>query len=176
MPKSLKKGLFEMKRLCLIFILLLLLSLTGCEKKPATTAPKELFQVTDKVTNDGVQVGDGPEQFIDAYEDYLIQVAYNNLESSYVVMDIDEIPYEEDISTIIANFFVDGKPISEEDLCEENNVKPTQLYALLSSSAYLREHNVVYRYLRFRWAGGLIADIQSDELNYNETYEMPRIQ
>ncbi len=162
-----------MKKLFLTLLLLLLL--TGCGKKPAATAPEELFHIADGMTADGIRPGDEPEQFIDAYEDYLIQVAYNNLESNYVVMDIDKIPYKEDISTMIANFFVDDKPVSEEELCRENNVKPTQLYALLSSSSYLREHNVVYRYLRFRWADGRIVDIQSDELNYNETYETPRL-
>lgn len=163
-----------MKRSCLLLPLLLLL-LTGCGKEPAATAPEELFQVTDGVTADGVRSGDTPKQFIDAYKDYTIQVAYNNLESSYVVMDIDKIPYKEDISTMIANFFVDGEPVSEKELCEENNVQPTQLYALLSSPEYLRDHNVVYRYLRFRWADGLISGVQSDELNYNETYETPQI-
>lgn len=163
-----------MKRLCFTAVLLLLF-LTGCEKKPAVTAPEELFQIVDGVTAGGVREGDGPEQFIEAYKGYTIQVAYNNLESSYVIMDIDEIPYEKDISTIIANFFVDDKPVSEEELCRENKVKPTQLHALISSPAYLRSHNVVYRYLRFSWADGLIDRIQSDELNYNETYETPRI-
>ncbi len=163
-----------MKRLCLIFSFFLLF-LAGCGKKTVATAPKELFQVTDGVTADGVRPGDEAKQFIDAYKDYTIQVAYNNLESSYVVMDIDKIPYKEDISTMIANFFVDGESVSEEELCEENNVQPTQLYALLSSPEYLRSHNVVYRYLRFRWADGRVASVQSDELNYNETYETPRI-
>ena len=65
--------------------------------------------------------------------------------------------------------------MSEEELCAENKVEPTQLYALLSSSAYLREHSVVYRYLRFTWADGSISRIQSDELNYNETYETPTL-
>ena len=100
-----------MKRLCLIFSLLLLL-LTGCGKKPAATAPEELFQVNGGVTADGVSAGVAPMQFIDAYKYYTVQVAYNNLESSYVVMDIDKIPYKEDVSTMIANFFVDSEPIS----------------------------------------------------------------
>lgn len=163
-----------MKRLGCIAVLLLLL-LTGCERKPEATAPRELFQLDDGATADGVRTGDRPEQFIDAYRNYTIQVAYNDQESDYVVMDIDKIPYSENISTMIANFFVDGEPVSEEALCEENKIKPAQLYALLSSSAYLREHSVVYRYLRFSWTDGAISRIQSDELNYNETYETPRL-
>lgn len=164
-----------MKKLFFAAALLLLL-LTGCEKKPADIAPEKLFQVSGGVTADGVSVGDGPEQFIEAYKGYTIQAAYNNLESSYLVMDIDAIPYEKDISTIIANFFIDGDPVSEEELCEENNVKPTRLHDLLSSVSYLRSHDVIYRYLRFRWENGRIADIQPGELNYNETYEIPRLQ
>ena len=158
---------------CLAALLILLL--TGCEKKPADTAPEELFEVTAGVTAAGIKAGDGPEEFIGAYRDYTVQVAYNSLESSYLIMDIDRIPYQDDISSIIANFFIDGEPVSENDLCEENRVAPTQLYALLSSPAYLRDHDVIYRYLRFRWEGGRISDIQSGELNYNETYETPRL-
>lgn len=163
-----------MKRLFCAAALFALL-LTGCEKQPADVAPAELFLVTGGVTADGVQPGDGPEQFISAYRDYTIQAAYHDLESSYLVMDIDKIPYEENISTIIANFFVDGKPVSEEELCRENKVKPAQLYALLSSPSYLRSHDVIYRYLRFDWSGGVITDIEPGELNYNETYETPQI-
>lgn len=163
-----------MKRLCLIVVLLALL-LTGCGKEPKATAPKELFQLNNGVTAEGVRTGDGSKAFIDAYRDYTIQVAYNDQASSYVVMDIDKIPYSDNISTMIANFFVDGEPVSEEALCKENKVEPTQLYALLSSPAYLREHSVVYRYLRFTWTDGKISGIQSDELNYNETYETPTL-
>lgn len=154
---------------------ILFLLLTGCEKRPAEIAPEKLFEVTGGVTADGIQAGDGREKFISAYSGYTIQVAYDNLESSYLIMDIDKIPYQEDISTIIANFFIDGHPISERDLCRENRVEPTQLYALLSSSSYLHEHDVLYRYLRFEWSGGEIVDIEPGELNYNETYETPRL-
>ena len=36
-----------------------------------------------------------------------------------------------------------------------------------------RKHEVIYRYLDFDWKGGYIADISSEELNYNETFETP---
>lgn len=153
----------------------LFLLLTGCEKMPAEIAPEELFEVTGGVTANGIQAGDGREQFISAYSDYTIQVAYDNPGSSYLIMDINKIPYQEDISAIIANFFIDGQPVSERELCTENNVEPTQLYALLSSSSYLHEHDVLYRYLRFEWSDGKIVSIEPGELNYNETYETPRL-
>ena len=70
------------------------------EKKPADTAPEELFEVTAGVTAAGIKAGDGPEEFIGAYRDYTVQVAYNSLESSYLIMDIDRIPYQDDISSM----------------------------------------------------------------------------
>ncbi|MCD7818601.1 MAG: hypothetical protein LUH07_06075 [Lachnospiraceae bacterium] len=91
-----------------------------------------------------------------------------------MVMSINEIPYDENISTLIANFFIDDEAISEEDICEENDIEESDLYDLLSSSSYLRAHDVIYRYLRFTWENSEITDIDSGELNYNETYEVPR--
>ena len=88
-------------------------------------------------------------------------------------MSIKEIPYQDSISTMIANFFVNGKPVSEETLCEDNNVPPSGLHSLLSSPDYLRKHEVIYRYLRFSWENGAIDEIESEELNYNETFETP---
>lgn len=161
------------KLLYVLFFSLLLLS--GCEKKSADIAPASLFEMDGETTAGGISPGDGKKEFIKAYKGYTIQVAYNNLDSNYLVMSIEDIPYEDEISTMIANFFVDGKPVTEETLCAENDIKPDQLYELLSSSSYLRQHEVLYRYLRFSWEDSVITAIDSDALNYNETFETPCI-
>lgn len=162
------------KLLYIIFFSLLLLS--GCEKKTAEIAPAALFVMAGNTTAAGVQPGDDADAFIKAYKDYTIQVAYSDLDSNYLVMSIEDIPYEDPISTMIANFFINGTPVSEEDLCEENDIEPSGLHELLSSAAYLRSHEVIYRYLRFRWEDGVITEIESEELNYNETFEVPYIE
>lgn len=161
-----------MKKLLYITLFSLLL-LSGCEKKTAEFAPAELFVLEDGSTSAGISPGDGKDDFVRAYRDYTIQVAYNDLESNYLVMSIRDIPYEDPISTMIANFFINGEPVSEEALCEQNDVSPADLHTLLSSSDYLRGHEVIYRYLRFSWEDGVIAEIESQELNYNETFETP---
>lgn len=163
-----------MKKLLYILLFSLLL-LSGCEKKSADIAPAELFEMNGETTADGVKPGDGRAEFIDAYDGYTIQVAYSNLSSSYLVMSIDDIPYQDEISTMIANFFIDGEPVSEETLCEDNEIEPEALHSLLSSFSYLREHEVLYRYLRFTWKDGKIIRIDSDALNYNETFDTPPI-
>ncbi|MDO4323786.1 MAG: hypothetical protein Q4C61_14815 [Lachnospiraceae bacterium] len=161
-----------MKKLLYIIVLSLLL-LSGCEKKTAETAPASLFEMTGDTTAAGIKPGDGREDFIKAYKDYTIQVAYSDLESNYLVMSINDIPYKDPIFTMIANFFINGEPVSETELCEKNSVTPSNLHSLLSSASYLREHEVIYRYLLFRWRDGVITGIESDELNYNETFETP---
>ena len=101
-----------MKRL-LFLILSSLIFLSGCQKNQIKIAPAALFVMDGGTTNDGVSVGDSKKAFIDAYSSYEVQVAYSNQPSGYLVMSIDEIPYEKHISTLIATLFIDGEPVSE---------------------------------------------------------------
>jgi hypothetical protein len=141
-------------RLSLVLLSFVLL-LSGCSRQSADVAPASLFELSGDVTSAGVQPGDDPETFIKAYKNYTIQVAYNDVASSYLTMSIDEIPYDRPISAMIANFFIDDEPVSEDTLCKQNDVSPSELYSLLSSTAYLQQHDVIYRYLRFQWTNRL---------------------
>ena len=163
-----------MKKL-LYTVLFAVVLLSGCEKNTARTAPASLFLMDGDSTSAGIRIGDNSKAFANAYRDYTIQVAYSEQASNYVIMSMNKIPFDEKISTIIANFFVDGKPVSETQLSKDNNVKLSELHPLLSSPEYLQQHDVVYRYLSFRWENGVIVNIVSDELNYNETFETPRL-
>lgn len=163
-----------MKKL-LYMILLSLFLLSGCEKKVQEITPAKLFVMDGTATADGIKAGDGPEEFKAAYRRYPIQVAYDEIESSYLRMEIDEIPYEDPISTIITGLFVDGKPASAEKLCQKHEISSSELHSLLSSHDYLRKHEVIYRYMIFSWKDGRITDIASEELNYNETFETPTL-
>lgn len=163
-----------MKKLLYILLFAVLL-LSGCEKNPAKFAPASLFLMDGDSTAAGIRIGDGPKAFRKAYKDYTVQVAFTGQSSSYRVMSIEKIPYDENISTIIANFFIDGEPVSEDWLCKKNGVDLGGLHELLSSTEYLQKHDVIYRYLSFRWENGAITDIASEELNYNETFETPRL-
>lgn len=164
-----------MKKLLYILLFSTLL-LTGCEKNFARPAPASLFFMDGDATSSGIRPGDGKSAFIRAYRDYPIQVAYSDMESNYHSMPIRNIPYDDNISTMIASLFIDGTPVLEQTLCSENDIKPEQLHAFLSDPKYLRLHDVVYRYLNFSWENGLITDIESGELNYNESFDTPRLE
>lgn len=161
-----------MKKFLYIAIFIPLL-LSGCEKKMVAPAPASLFQMNDETTDSGISAGDNREDFIKAYKNYTIQVAYRDSPSNYLVMSIEDIPYEDPISTMIANFFINGKPVSVRQLCEDNDLESSELHKFLSAPSYLRRHEVIYRYLTFDWEDGYITDIDSGELNYNETFETP---
>ncbi len=159
-------------------VLALALILTGCENYTAETktVPAEVFIVEDGVTHDGIKRGDGPEDFKNAYGDYPVQVAYNDTAySGYTEMSLKKIPFDENISTLVAGIFVDGEPFSEAELAKENEIEEADLPELLSSPEYLRAHEVEYLCLRFTWEDGAITDIDSVELNYNESYDVPRL-
>ena len=127
-----------------------------------------------EATAAGVCPGDGPEEFKAAYRVYTLQVAWNDAESNFMVMSPDQIPYDEEISTMIATLFIDGKPVDPEALCKEQDIQSDQIHDVLSSPDFLRKHDVIYRYLVFEWSDNEIVDIYSEELNYNETFETPR--
>ena len=164
-----------MKKLLYIAVFTILF-LSGCEKKSAVTAPAALFELHDGETAAGIKIGDGSRAFIDAYRDYPLQVAHEDSYTGYKVMSVQEIPFKDDISIVIANFFIDDESVSEEQICKEYDWEEASLHSNLSAPAYLREHDVVYRYLMFSWENGKITDIVSDELNYNETFETPRLE
>ncbi len=150
-----------------------LLLLTGCEKKSAILPSADFFLMQETMTADGVRPGDTSEKFTEIYGEYSVQVAFNHTASSYVSMSVRKIPFHEDISTMIGCFFIDGKPFSESMICEIYDTKLSEMHEHISSSEFLRSHEVEYRYLRFKWADGIITDIISSDLNYNETYEIP---
>ncbi len=123
----------------------------------------------------GVGIGDGPEEFRKAYSRYELMVAWNDTDSSYMVMSPREIPYEDDISILISTLFIDEEPVTAEEISEENNIDPEDVHAFISSADFLHAHDVIYRYLDFDWEDGKIADISSEELNYNESFEIPKL-
>ncbi len=160
-----KRLLFSAAFFCLV--------LTGCADEETAPAPKKLFQLTDGVTAAGVQAGDGEKEFREAYTGYEILVSSSGEDIPQEVMPIRRIPYNKKIATMIANFFIDSQPMSPEDICEKEQIDSGDLFDLLSSEEYLRSHEVIYRYLVFYWEDGVIQRIASEELNYNETYEVP---
>ena len=162
-----------MKKLLYIFLFAVLV-LSGCEKKQELLAPASLFVMNGEATAAGVCPGDGPEEFKAAYRDYTLQVAWNDADSTFMVMSADKIPYDEEISTMIATLFIDGKPVDPEVFCKEQGIQSDEIHDVLSSPDYLRKHDVIYRYLVFEWRDSEIVDIHSEELNYNETFETPR--
>lgn len=162
-----------MKKLLYIFLFSLLI-LSGCEKKQELLAPASLFVMKGDTTANGIRPGDGPDAFQAAYRDYTLQVAWNDAESNFMVMSADKIPYDDEISVMIATLFIDGKPVEPEAFCQEHDISSDEIHGLLSSPDYLRKHDIIYRYLVFEWNSGKIADISSEELNYNETFETPR--
>ena len=158
-----------MKKTALLFTALglILNLLTGCGKSTPllTAADYELDMETDK-TNRGVSIGDTPEAFLTAYGEYKIFTSVDG--GDYQMFPTDEIPFDTAITTLLPTFFIDGLPVDPDAFCEENEIEKADLLSFLSSEEYLRSHTVVYCYLTFTWENGIITDIQSSYMDYNE--------
>ena len=150
-----------------IIPLLTALILTGCGKETLllTEADYEL-NLTSNTTSKGIGIGDTSETFLEAYGDYNIETTIEG--GPYQALPNDEIPFTDSIKTILPTFFIDGLPMTIEQICEDNEIERKELLSLLSSEEYLQNHTVTYHYITFSWEDGAITDIRSEYMNYNE--------
>lgn len=141
--------------------------LAGCgAKTPLLTADDYILDSETDETSRGVAPGATPDAFLAAYGDYSLFTSVEG--GDYQALADDEIPFDSVITIVLPTFFVDGEPIAPDEFCRENEVETADLIAYLTSADYLNAHTAEYRYLTFTWENGLIADIQSAYMNYNE--------
>ncbi len=155
-----------MKKLFFIFLILIgFLTACGKEQPLLEAADYELNQSAN-TTRKGIGIGDTPEEFLAAYGDYDIETSIEY--GPFEAIAPDEIPFTDSIRTILPTFFIDGLPATIEQICTENEIERTGLLSLLSSDEYLQNHTVVYHYMIFTWDDGVITDIHSEFMDYNE--------
>lgn len=158
-----------MKRVYILmtaFILSLSL-LTACGKTtPLLAATDYELDLTTNTTSREVTIGDNAETFLAAYGTYKIFTSVDG--SDYQVLDTEEIPFDASVTLLLPTFFIDGLPTDLDLFCEENEIEKTELTALFSSNDFLSTHTVVYCYLLFTWENGVITDIRSEYMDYNE--------
>lgn len=143
--------------------------LAGCgENAPLLTAVDYELDVETTTTNKGISVGDTPESFLAAYGEYKIFTSVDG--QDYQVLPTEEIPFDSEsaVATLLPTFFIDGLPVDTDLFCEENEIEKADLLTFLSSEDYLKSHTVVYYYLLFTWEKGVIANIRSSYMDYNE--------
>lgn len=157
-----------MNRLSMFSVLLLvILLLTACGKEtPLLEAADYELNQNANTTRRGIGIGDTPEAFLEAYGEYDIETSIEY--GPYEALAPKDIPFTDSIRTILPTFFIDGVPATIEQICTENEIEPTELLSLLSSEEYLQNHTVIYYYMIFTWEDGIITDIHSEFMDYNE--------
>ncbi len=154
-------------------ISLLILCLASCilcacgEETPLLTLEDYKLDAENGSTSRGIKIGDDAGAFRAAYQDYMIFSAVEE-DTSYQFLPMDEIPFDTIHSIILPTFFIDGQPLDMELFCEENEIEPSDLLTFLTDDSYLASHKVVYRYLTFIWEDGVITDIRSESMDYNQ--------
>ena len=141
--------------------------LTGCkESAPLLTAEDYTLDTENNKTNRSVTLGDTSDTFLAAYGEYKIFTSVDG--SDYQMLAHEEIPFDSVVTTLLPTFFIDGLPIDPDAFCNENELEKSDLLNLLSSEDYLASHRVEYYYLIFTWENGVITDIRSEYMDYNE--------
>lgn len=151
----------------LLTALFLMTALSACGKEtPLLRAVDYELNLENNTTSKGIGIGDTPDAFLEAYGGYVIETSV--AQGPYQPLSEEEIPFTESIKTILPTFFIDGLPVTIEQICTENKVERTDLIAFLSSDEYLKDHTVAYHYMIFSWENGAITDIRSEYMDYNE--------
>lgn len=161
-----KKTIVSLLILCLASYLL-----CACgEETPLLTLEDYKLDAENGSTSRGVKIGDDAGTFRAAYQDYMIFSAVTDTtsETAYQFLAMDEIPFDTVETIILPTFFVDGQPLDMELFCEENEIEQSDLLSFLTDESYLANHKVVYRYLTFTWEEGVITDIRSESMDYNQ--------
>lgn len=154
--------------LILVFLGLTSYLLCACGKEtPLLTVEDYKLDAESGSTSRGVRIGDDAGAFQAAYQDYMIFSATADT-TQYQFLPVDEIPYDTALTLIIPTFFIDGLPIDTAQFCEENEIEQTDLISYLTAESYLANHKVVYRYLVFTWENGVITDIRTESMDYNQ--------
>lgn len=144
---------------------------TACgaaETVPLTTGDYELSYSDGVATSRGIHIGSTTEEFLDAYEDYDLEISIGGGAYEAFIAGETPIPFTDSTQTILPAFFIDGTAVSIGQVCTENEIERSELLSLLSSEEYLAEHEVEYYYMIFSWENGAVADIRTEYMNYNE--------
>lgn len=159
-----------MKKTIISLLILCLASYILCacgEETPLLTLDDYKLDAENGSTSRGVKIGDDAEAFRAAYQDYMIFSTVAE-DTDYQFLPMDEIPFDTVQSVLVPTFFIDGQPLNMELFCEENEIEQSNLLAFLTDESYLASHKVVYRYLAFLWEDGVITDIRSESMDYNQ--------
>lgn len=141
--------------------------LTACgESAPLLTANDYELDAQTNSTTRGIAPGDTPDAFLAAYGDYRFFTSVDG--GDYQMLTFEEIPSDSSVTTLLPTFVVDGQSVDPDAFCEENEIEKSALLTFLSSEDYLNSHTVEYYYLIFTWEQGIITDIRSEYMNYNE--------
>ncbi len=135
---------------------------------PLTMGDYELNYSDGIATSRGIHIGSTTEEFLDAYEDYDLEVSIGS--GAYEAFDAKKtpVPFTDSTQTILPAFFIDGTAATIEQICTENAIERSDLLSLLSSEEYLAEHEVEYYYMVFSWENGAVADIRTEYMDYNQ--------
>ena len=89
-------------------------------------------------------------------------------QTDYQFLPVEEIPFDTAASIILPTFFIDGLPVDMDQFCEDNEIEKADILSYLTDASYLAKHKVIYRYLVFTWKSGVITDIRSESMDYNQ--------
>ncbi len=156
------------RKLLSAIVMLMMFTVSACGGKETLLLEADDYELNTQSgkTSKGIAVGDNSEAFLNAYDGYDIFTVMDD--GSFVLLDPKEAFPADTSETILPTFYIDGSPLTIDQICKQNKIEKSSLIQTISSTDYLSEHTVGYYYLVFDWENGNITDISSEYLDFNE--------
>ncbi len=149
-------------------VILMMFTVSACGSKETLLLEADDYELNTQSgkTSKGIAVGDDFETFLNAYDGYDIFTVLDD--GSFVLLDPKEASPTDTTETLLPTFYIDGSPLTIDQICRQHKIEKSSLIQTISSADYLNEHTVGYYYLVFDWENGKILDIRSEYLDFNE--------
>ncbi len=149
-------------------VILMMFTVSACGSRESLLLEADDYELNTQSgkTSKGIAVGDDFETFLNAYDGYDIFTVLDD--GSFVLLDPKEASPTDTSETLLPTFYIDGNPLTIDQICKQNKIKKSSLIQTISSTDYLSDHTVGYYSRVFDWENGNIIDIRSEYLDFNE--------
>ena len=156
------------KYILYLMAIIVIISTIGCGSTKLELTSED-YNLSDNTTSKGITIGSSSDDFMNAYNGYIVDVWYADDNSNTAKeIKVNEVDYTKQSHIGLHTFFIDDKAINVNSFKKKNNIDSDLNSWFENNTEYLQKHSVVYKCLVFTFDNGIVNNIKYSEKNFNE--------
>ena len=156
------------KYILYLMAIIVIISTIGCGSTKLELTSED-YNLSDNTTSKGITIGSSSDDFMNAYNGYIVDVWYADDNSNTAKeIKVNEVDYTKQSHIGLHTFFIDDKAINVNSFKKKNNIDSDLNSWFENNTEYLQKHSVVYKCLVFTFDDGIVNNIKYSEKNFNE--------